>query len=291
MENKVYYYSPISANGIVYSVDMVKYGLHLYYKAAERIAQYITKKYPVESSQYVKNKFLGFHDFFTINFGTESEPVSADIGFGFCGTSKPDYSIGFIKFNPNKLAQLERFNEFLYIVRDNCKEFLIKQWDLAIDIPLQRKLVKLHKDGRNYERHEKRSLTEYLGCRSHDGFTKLYDKQAERNLNFPLTRLELTIDGLPTYAEVVNKLPKISIYKDQLELDSLLELSQNDLVLLKLLLSSSDFDYYWNQLSRRKRIRFEPYCFLDTEFKLNKKCYDNCRDIVHFYEKFSSLGR
>lgn len=286
MENAVYYFSPVSENEIVYSVDMVQYDLKLFYKAADDISKYISLNFPLQTSHTLHTKFKGYRDFFTIDFGDGKESKTATIGFGWYGTSKPDYGRGFIRFNPNKLLNIEKFSLFWSLVRAGCKEITVKRWDLAIDMPLPRNMVKLHKDGRNYERHEKRSLTEYLGSRSSGGFVKLYDKQAERELDYPLTRLELTLEGLPNFPDV--NVPKVSVYKQQLDLDALVNLSQNDLVLLKLLLSSPDFSFYWNQLSRRKRAKLEPYCFT-SDFSMNKQSYEHCRDLVHSFEKIRTL--
>ncbi|MFQ9701876.1 MAG: hypothetical protein ACLR0U_04885 [Enterocloster clostridioformis] len=74
----------------------------------------------------------------------------------------------------------------------------IKRWDLAVDVPYGRDCVQLIKDNRKYSQFYKsaQDFTEYLGCMSAPGRVKVYNKQIEAGLDYPLTRIEVTLDSL-----------------------------------------------------------------------------------------------
>lgn len=80
----------------------------------------------------------------------------------------------------------------------------IRRFDLAVDIPVQRDSARLVKDGRVYsERRHGKEWTEYLGSKSSTvGRCKLYNKQAEADLLYPMTRLELTLDPITPFEEL-----------------------------------------------------------------------------------------
>jgi len=111
-----------------------------------------------------------------------------------------------LDFNPNKLADdpnLRSIREFL--VR-NSRPILcrVTRFDLAIDIPVERDRCFLVKDRRMYiERRHGQEFTQYLGAKSSKvGRVKLYNKQIEAGLDYPLTRLELTLDPSKTFEEI-----------------------------------------------------------------------------------------
>ena len=80
----------------------------------------------------------------------------------------------------------------------------IKRFDFAVDIAVERENVRLIKDGRVYSMREHgKAWTEYLGAQaSHIGRVKLYNKQAEARLSYPLTRLEVTLDPSTPYEKL-----------------------------------------------------------------------------------------
>lgn len=102
-----------------------------------------------------------------------------------------------LDFNPNKVGgdpNLRNIREFLVRnSRDNlCR---IARFDLAVDIPVARDKCFLVKDRRLYiERRHGEEFTQYLGSKSSKvGRIKLYNKALEAKLDYPLTRLELTL--------------------------------------------------------------------------------------------------
>lgn len=91
----------------------------------------------------------------------------------------------------------------------------IRRFDLAVDNPIERMSVFLEKDARAYfERRHGRELTQYLGPRSAHGRVKLYNKQLEAKLDWPLTRLEITPDPAIPYKKI--KFPTV-YYLDNLQ--------------------------------------------------------------------------
>ena len=103
-----------------------------------------------------------------------------------------------VDFNPNKVANSDALQALLGFFKDNTHRIQRKatRFDLAIDIPVQRQNCFLIKDRRLFiERRHGQELTQYLGSKSSTvGRVKLYNKSIESNLDYPLTRLELTLD-------------------------------------------------------------------------------------------------
>lgn len=111
-----------------------------------------------------------------------------------------------LEFNPNKVAHSPVFWTALDIFRTNTREVLrhVNRFDLAVDLPVNRQRCFLVKDARMYiERRHGKEFTQYLGAKSSCvGRVKLYNKQLEDRLNYPLTRLELTLNPNEPYEEV-----------------------------------------------------------------------------------------
>ena len=111
-----------------------------------------------------------------------------------------------LDFNPNKVATSPVLVKILSFLKNHSKPMhrQIKRFDLAIDIPVDRMDCFLVKDSRAYtERRHGKEWTQYLGARSsHVGRVKLYNKQIEAKLDFPLTRLELTLSPSTSFEEL-----------------------------------------------------------------------------------------
>ncbi len=77
----------------------------------------------------------------------------------------------------------------------------IRRYDLTVDIPVLRQDAFGVKDSRAYiERRHGQEWTQYLGATSSRvGRVKLYNKAVEAELNYPLTRLEMTLDPSTAY--------------------------------------------------------------------------------------------
>lgn len=111
-----------------------------------------------------------------------------------------------LDFNPNKVANDANFQMIHQFLIRNSREVYrrIPRFDFAIDIPVERNRCFLVKDRRMYiERRHGSEFTQYLGSKSSTvGRVKLYNKAIEADLNYPLTRLELTLDPTQDYEKV-----------------------------------------------------------------------------------------
>lgn len=143
------------------------------------------------------------------------------VGFRGCDGKKP-FSCK-LEFNPNKVAKCSEFvRVFNYLVSNSALGVKIERWDLAIDIPVERRQVTLCKGSGIYEEYW-RSLdnrTQYTGQRNKVGRCKLYNKQLESHLDFALTRFEITLDGSDSLYMLVNsKMPVVTWIDSQMSLE------------------------------------------------------------------------
>lgn len=194
---------------------------------------------------------------------------------GFNGNADGRYK-GFIEFNPNKCMNNLLFREILAEIFLITFKRRVIRYDLAVDIPLPKYLVILEKDGRNYQYIKgKRSESEYLGIRNKKGFVKLYDKKVESDLDYELTRVEITSD-----LDSVNfPCVKIKRLQQSLLLD---DLSSTERVLVQLLSLVDNKDMYLSQLNYRKRKKIKEYLGEDT-LKFDKNaCYEIHRQALQF---------
>ena len=144
-----------------------------------------------------------------------------------------------LEVNPNKVGAEPVFLEMLEFLNQVTRPVTrhIKRFDLAIDIPVPREDCFLVKDRRMYiERRHGAEYTQYLGAKSSSvGRVKLYNKQAESELNYPLTRLELTLDPDTPY-EKINMPVVYCLDHKELRLDGI-KLSDTDRFILGALLN------------------------------------------------------
>ncbi len=181
-----------------------------------------------------------------------------------------------IEFNPNKILPCPFFEKMLgllkkYTVPSRVK---LKSWDLSIDIPLNRCDVSLERDKRMYQLITKstQDRTEYLGTRHTCGFCKLYNKTIESNLDYNLTRFEITLDTM-NYINLLSKMPKLLMLRNsQMTLDVLSTLSSNQIVMLELLMLHPE---YMQRLEKKAKAKYKA-CFdkLSQDFIVDKKCFD-----------------
>jgi len=165
------------------------------------------------------------------------------VGFRGCDGKKPFRCK--LEFNPNKVAKYPEFIKiFNYLVSNSALGVEIKRWDLAIDIPVERRQVTLCKGSGIYEEYW-RSLdnrTQYTGQRNQVGRCKLYNKQLESSLAFPLTRFEITLDGSDVLYTLVNpKVPVVTWVDTQMVLEDNSEgFNDTELFVLQMCLEDSN---------------------------------------------------
>lgn len=157
-----------------------------------------------------------------------------------------------IEFNPCKVGcELLLINTYMKLRSLSKTPPIVKRFDLAIDIPVDRDRCYLIKDKRTYQeyRNSNTDLTQYLGHRSSGGFVKLYNKSKELGISeYGLTRFELTIDyEFSNYNMAKCYMPTVYVFDDwQLDID----IKDTDKVLLLACLGNME---YIDMLGRDKK--------------------------------------
>lgn len=150
--------------------------------------------FAVDVSHWSSFRIGSFKENYTISFQNSN---SFWLGVGL-NSAKPEWKRVRIESNPNKCASHTAFLEVLAFLNNRSRPMhtVIKRFDLAVDIPVERFSVFLVKDSRAYiERRHGQEWTQYLGAKSSTvGRVKLYNKTVESKLSYPLTRLEITLD-------------------------------------------------------------------------------------------------
>ena len=188
-----------------------------------------------------------------------------------------------LEFNPAKLGHSFQFWNMLNKILSMSKNIDIKRYDLAIDIPIDRKYFSLKKDNRIYTliQNSDSNKTEYLGKGQNHGRIKLYNKQIESKLPSPLTRLEFTLNGNCDYAEFERVFPDVRIIDNiQIGLELSL-LKDTDKVLV---LACMDNPTYLTLLGRYKQKKIE--CILSKYTQLLKPCKKSFENIITEIKKY-----
>lgn len=224
------------------------------------------KEYPVNFTDFK------FRNLFVIDYGRSSMTV----GLCFNGSKKEDVFKGFVEFNPNKCMDSMQIHADLSFLLSRCVGYSVSRWDLAIDIPYDRERVHMTKDKRKYELSQTSysNRTEYLGQRNAPGRVKVYNKTVESELDYSLTRVEITMGKLNDYVGDFGKfVPDIWIDNPQHELVDYTGLSETQIVLCDLLRDSPNPEYYMARIPYRIRKKIEPYVVgSGARLKFNVKC-------------------
>ena len=161
-----------------------------------------------------------------------------------------------IEFNPNKVAENEIFTIIHKLLLQYCRKSLshIARFDLAIDIPVDRSRCFLVKDRRLYiERKHGVEYTQYLGSKSASvGRVKLYNKTAEAKLDYPLTRLELTLNPGTPYEKI--NFPTVYYLKSTCTTIDNIKMTDTERFILNALLQGYGT---LNELGRKTRSKME----------------------------------
>lgn len=279
-----YYQSFDTKDGIKYSLDMVRLSID-FNTHAQQFCDYMTKlaSYDLrfDVSYFQSFKSYSYKHLWTVKDSLD-DSASWTIGLDNGGV-KDGSSQGFIEFNPNKCMQSELFVEFYEVIRMNSPIRELVRYDMAIDIPLPRSQCKIYRVGkRTYQYIQKDDgVTEYLGTRSHSGFVKLYDKTIESDLDYPLTRLEITLDKKEFFEKVF---PVVHIVDTQTKLLTDDGLTDTAKTLISLLRDNPDRAFYLSQLERRMRKKIEPY-LADKVLNLDTVCAHNVYTLAISFEK------
>lgn len=299
----MFYYHSISSKflglNVTYSIDKVILTGKFFYKNAELFMRDLSllelrdgivdgrpfDKFVDNMGFYISNRIGTYMNNFNIQLiDSRGEKASFFLGVVLnSGSNKVEQWK--LEFNPNKVLPCPFFEKMftllkLYTVPTKVK---LKFWDLSIDFPLNRLNVSLVRDKRMYQLVTKSDLdrTEYLGSRHTHGFSKLYNKTIESSLDYDLTRFEITSDTV-FYNSLLPKMPQLLILQNsQVSFDLLSNLSQNQVVMLELLLLHPD---YLQKLDKRGRLKYKN-CFdrLSEYFVLDKKCFEYLAERVMAY--------
>lgn len=268
----------------IYSLDMVRLNIDLgnhitdFNSFIQRISDY-DLRYDV--AYYPSYKAFKYRHVWSLK--DTSTDYSWSIGLDLGGKSE-DKSKGFIEFNPNKCENSPLFQEFWQQFSLMCPSRELVRYDLAIDLPFRRGQCRLLKQNKKVYQliSSDDGFTEYLGVRSHNGFIKLYDKTIESDLDYDLTRLEITLDKDGDFTGVF---PKVLIFDPQYSLDlDMSNLKPNDKVLISLLRSVEEPMFFFRQLSYEKRKKIEPY-LADKVLQSDINCWYSVRSLATSYTR------
>lgn len=285
MENVLNYFKEFREHSLIYSVDMIRLSLKFNCLSGQEFVTALSdREMDIGNFDYYQSfKLWQYRHLFTIKMGDSSTVI----GLQKNEEKRIECIDGYMEFNPNKVASSKAFDILFAMVWEYADSITVKRWDLAIDIPCKRSDLTLSKDQRIYTYMESpKGITEYLGRRSHDGFVKLYDKTKESDLDYDLTRLELTIEGLKPFNDL--NMPVVKKGVSQLELKARMELSKTDLVMYKLMLPLSENDKlkYLREMGKTKSAKLKPYLFaVDTAYTITRDVYEKCIELLKLYIK------
>lgn len=280
------YFEPYNSDNVIYSCDMIRLKFVFnptFTSFPMDFIYHVSWNFGYKVNRFDSTKQNSYRNMFV--FSKKDDDTSSVIKLGFFMNRKDSagYHSNFIEYNPNKtnvavIAYLFRYFN-AYSVRMTRKSiFELVRYDLAIDIPVDRQYVRLLKSGkRSYTRIEEKSLTEYLGKHNSNGFTKVYDKTIESDLDYEVTRIEVTCDSLTP------ALPDIHLEQYQTSIDFDFDLNQTDKVLVELLRRCDDTDraYWFRQLGRVKQNKIKQYVFSDADmFKYDKAAIMHVIEVV-----------
>lgn len=257
------YLNSVHEDDVTYSVDMVRLRLEFNETNMQVFGDWLSgvNCFFVESFP-VSYKAYAYRNLFHVTCSNNNSFV---VGLGFNGTTVSDYLLGFMEFNPNKVANQKEFQLVMDKLRKYCFCAELSRWDLAVDVPFAREQCHLRKDKRKYSLLEKSKIdrTENLGQRNKVGYVKLYNKRIESELDYELTRLEITLDGQCTYKDFLTYLPRIDVDGDQQTINPYVELSGTNLVLYELLMEHDllEREHYMRRIGRRIAEQLRPYVY------------------------------
>lgn len=182
------YYKSIEFNNMIYSIDKIRLKTYINFHQFKNLETYIN----IYFKKNIKNFWLSdkkgaFH----YNYNIEIEEGKSFI-FQFIHNNESinydnaDKVYNFtIEFNPNKL----RDNFLLIHILNSFYNWLLRGFDLAIDIPINILDLIIDKNGKRkffMQSYGCDNVTYYVGTKEKDGSVKIYNKKIESNL--PIVR-------------------------------------------------------------------------------------------------------
>ena len=274
------YYRPISSGDIFYSVDKVRFKFELNLRQARFLFSLVSD---MNYEFFESFKSFQYKNLFSIK--TFDGLNSFSLGVGYNGSTALDKNHCFIEFNPNKVGLDKNFLKIISFLNLNVFKFDLSLYDIAVDVPYNKKFVSLVKDRRLYKKFVYdcvgSNVTEYLGTSADSGRVKLYNKTIESGLAYDLTRLELTTNCID-YLVVLKQFPQLLVCGD-FDLLASTKLCKTDYVLLQLLWQSDSPSFYYKQLGRDKQEKLKPFIVSNFDLGFSEDVFSSLLDIIDFF--------
>lgn len=260
----IYYKPQFLGDGGFLSTDMARYDFVLHDSADASVFQTELLDNILWNVRYDPSVYGLYRHLFTIEAGDSSIRIGLHV-HPHAGQEHPER--GFVEYNPNKVKTCDQLTWVWDTLTDRCFHVRLNRWDLAQDYFQERPDFRLVKGRQKYMLMTYETTTEYLGVHNEPGFVKLYDKAKEQGFEFPLTRIELTCDGLWNASTINSNAPLIV----RLPFFSENKLTGSMKCLVKSLRRNVEHDEpiqdILSDLDYRTRKKIEPY-LVDTQTKL-----------------------
>lgn len=259
----IQYWCPVrdDQTNFTYSIDNVVVWFRLSYpedSLCQEVLDFFSSHLTLDFMRFQSFKFACFREQFSV---TLDDDASFWVGIGFNGSRGTLDPCIAVDFNPNKVCRFLDFVDLYNFILSRSKLVDIKRFDLAIDIPVRRADVFMYKGRRKltidsaddeelFFGNSWDNFTHYLGRRSSVGRVKLYNKSREAGLNYPLTRLELT---LAPNSIISDYMPVVKYFDDLQMVFNDLKLSGSDRLILRRCIEHPD---ELGELSYYQRKRF-----------------------------------
>lgn len=217
--NYIPYFKPQECDFGTLSIDKLIITGKVIHGQKQRLANYISRKSDLMPGWklYDKNTCpLKFRTFADMIYDTEgNDPIGMTVQIGRNDFNNRVNDEIRIELNPNKLfdknynLNADEAKKDYRRILDSCRTLKVIEFDIALDIPTERQNVTIMPNNkRTYTRingkecqptddkcHQANAddYTQYVGQRHTNGYTKVYNKQIERQLSKPMTRVEITI--------------------------------------------------------------------------------------------------
>ena len=286
------YAKKVEHNNMIYSVDKLRLKTFISYNDFCEIEYFLKvvhsdkiKRFWISDKKsnfrYNYNLEIEEGKSFSIHFMHNSESVSYHKDFKLYNFT--------IEFNPNKLKD----NSLLLYILDSFSNWLLRSFDLAIDIPISILDLIIDKSGKRRFHTISNGgddVTFYNGSKDTDGYMKIYNKKKESDLPIPgeLTRVEVSrkyedydIKGIVTYDFGEQYLPNIYLNQYVISLSDIQ--NKKDKTLLAVLYAIQH-GYPINDLSVVYRKKIKELLKGSSKIKFDKKSAGNAlRQILFYY--------
>lgn len=235
-----YYISGCSPDNVTYSIDKLILDFKLKVYSGEELASdfllFLSLDLDLVFESWESRKIGTFRRHFDF---TCADGNSFWVGVGLNTAGRIQNRVR-LEFNPNKVGKDPSFIRVFNRLRGlSVGPPRFVRLDLALDVPVLRENIFLLKDRRLYEEYwlSKSNRTQYLGERNKPGRCKLYNKQLESKLSYPLSRFEITLDGERlSPSEVLAIWPKVVILDDLQMVFDFMNLPNDDKFIVSVLL-------------------------------------------------------